>query len=614
MQAIVGGIGSGKTAALVEHVRTLLDQGVPASSIVLAAASRDGAANLRRRVHAVCGEAANGMRTTSLRAWELAVLAAGAGRAPRLMLDVEQSIVVADLKAAGVDAAALTGLLDRMAAGWGDGAPVDDDVARRLEVMVHTRGALLPQEVAYRAWQAVAHDAELAAQQGASHVVIDDANGLSRSAVVFARELATTKLVVAGNPAWPNALFDPGARPRAWREEADEVVELGEAPVPRRSTDRTAVKWLSLEEELAGATTATLLKVRDQVARQRERGREELGQGTATGAAGDDAHADELLPFCAAQVAVAVAGKPYATPLVRALEAREQPVSLFLERHPIGGDPRRRKTCPELAAFAALGILADESDVASWRTWVALGHADLASAAWRALEGRAAACGRSVLETLAELAETVDCSASDDTSEPFAGAKVLVEAYRQGCALRACYEKRVGFGLIKAVDPTGSRAFLELCEPLGGTESADQVFAHVCANAFDRHYSPDSARVRIGCPASFMGMEPRSTLALGCNEGVMPAAPAGTEVAAAEAHALAHALLCAREESVASFAQRCPVETARKLGAHYRRTRRDGDEELAVLAPSPVLADFGHDAPPTLSGQQYASVVLGVRP
>ena len=81
-----------------------------------------------------------------------------------------------------------------------------------------------------------------------------------------------------------------------------------------------------------------------------------------------------------------------------------------------------------------------------------------------------------------------------------------------------------------------------------------------------------------------------------------------------EARGFVGALASARDELVVSYAQRCPAEMAQKLGATSRRTRRDGDEVLAVLAPSPCLGKLGPDAPSTLSGQQYASVVLGVRP
>ena len=111
-------------------------------------------------------------------------------------------------------------------------------------------------------------------------------------------------------------------------------------------------------------------------------------------------------------------------------------------------------------------------------------------------------------------------------------------------------------------------------------------------------------------------MEPLAVIAVGCNEGLVPAAaPAEDPAAFASAsEGLAHALACARETLVASYAQRCPVEAADKLGARYRRTRRDGDEVLAVLAPSPVLAGLGADVPSTLSGQQYAAAVLGMRP
>lgn len=609
VRALTGAMRSGKTEVLVQRVRELLADGVLAADILLVTPSRDGAATLGRRVRETCGAQAAGMRVTSARALELAVLETQMGARPRLLLDVEQSILLADLKAAGVAPSELAGLLDRAAAAWGDGVPLEGETACALQAALERRGALLPQEVAYRAREAVRDDAALAARFGASYVLVDDANGLSRAALELVRSLAGTELLLVGNPAWDNTLFDPGARADAFVTLASAAVEpgvgetraSGHGAMPATPgvapqgfsaapVERMAVKWLGLEEEMTGAVTATLLKVRDQVARQRELG--------IVGAPGDA----ELPSYCAAQVAVAVPAKAYAAGLARALDAREQPVSQFLARQPIAGDPRRRKTCPELAVFAALGILANERDAASWRTWVALGRADLASAPWCALEAYAAERGCHVVDALANLGDAT-----------FEGAAELVQAYAQGCELRERYGSRVGFGLLKAADPAGSSVVLELCEPLGGEEPAAVVFGQLCANVFDRHYSTNPACVRVGCPESFMGMEPLSILALGCNKGVVPSEddPARSE---RESQALLHALVCARESSVASYAQRCPVETAAKLGACYRRTRREGSQELAVLMPSPVLAALGHDAPPTLSGQQYASVVLGVRP
>lgn len=586
LRAIAGSARSGKTAALVERVRTLLESGVAAGDILLVSPSHDGAINLGRRVREACGDTAASVRVVSARALELGILEEAAGTPVRLLLDVEQSIALADLKAAGVAPAELEGLWGLMAQAWARGVAPSGEAAAAMERLLERRGALVPQAVAYRAWEALRTRRVSADHWGAAHVLVDDANGLSRVALECLRELARVELWAAGDPTWHNALFDPGAQADEFVVLANEVVELLATPWVGRAPEWLAVKWIGLEEELSGAATATMLKVREQTLRQR-------GQGIGP------AEIDGVLPVsCAAQVAVAVPARAYAASLVAILGAQEQPVSQVLACRPLGGDPRRLKTCSGVRAFASLGMLAQDDDVASWRTWAALGHADLASGPWLALEAQAEARGCSILTALAEL-----------KPQDFEGADLLVDAYERGRTLIERYGSRVGWGLVRAVEPQGSKEFDELCEPLGGDEPAAVIFGQVRANVFDRHYSCDPARVRVGCPESFMGMEPVAMLVLGCNEGVEVDGVLGGR----EDKALTHALACGRESAVAFYAQRCPVEIAKKLGVRYRRTRRDEDVELAVLAPSPALAALGQGAPPTLSGQQYASVVLGVR-
>lgn len=593
--AITGPAGSGKTAALVGRIAELLGEGVSPADVLVVCPSHDGALNFSRRLSEALGDAGRQVRVESARAFELRVIEAVRGCAPRVLLDVEQAIVVADLRGAGVDASLLAGLFDRAGACWGAGnaLPVDSDAAfAALEGALSRLGATVPQALAFQALQCLGEKGDASAGLGASYVLTDDANALSAAACSALGMVAGCELTLAGDPAWEVRLFDGAARPGAFVDAASRAVEL---PVPAhalRAAERNVVKWLGLEEEVAGTVAAIARKGAAYLARERE---------TEIVAVDDD----ELPALCAAQIAVVVPSRAHAASVAHSLAAREVPVSQFLARQPIGGDPRRRKTCADLASFALLGLLADAGDAASWRSWLALGHPDLANSAWRGLEAWAAERRCRPVKALGML---------KGAGEPFAGAAELSEGYAQGCELIGCYATRRGFGLLKAVG--ASAAFTELCEPLVGDENAKVVFSQLCNNLVDRRFGMNPAAVRIGCPESLLGMEPLTVIAVGCNEGLMPQAVPADDPAAfkAQSKGLLHALACARETTAAFHVQRCPVEVATKLGARYRRTRRDGDEVLAVLAPSPVLAGLGSDVPSTLSGQQYTAAVLGMRP
>lgn len=603
--ALTGPAGSGKTAALVARVAELLGRGVPAAEVLLVCPGHDGALNLGRRLHEELGDAARDVRVASARAFELGVIEAVRGSAPRVLLDVEQSVLVADLKAAGVDGALLTGLLDRAGACWGEGRPLpvgSDAGFAALEEALRRRGATVPQALAWQAKACLEGRADDEAPLGAPYVLVDDANALSPAACAALRLAAGRELVMAGDPTWGVRLFDGASRPDAFVEAAARLEALAAPAHALRAPERSVVKWLNLEEEVAGTVATVARKTASCLVRERE-----LGVVAADG--------DGLPPFCAAQTVVVVPDRAHASSVVRALAAREIPASQFLARQPVGGDPRRPKACADLAAFTALGLLADGRDAASWRTWLALGRPDLASGAWCALEAWAAERGWAPVEALGALADGMagECASAPAEAGPFPGAAELAEGYARGRELIGRYGTRRGFGLLKAVG--ASAALMELCEPLGGEEDAATVFAQLGRNLVDRRFGSNPAAVRVGCPESLVGMEPLTVIAVGCNEGLVPAAaPAEDPAAFASASkGLAHALACARETLVASYAQRCPVEAADKLGARYRRTRRDGDEVLAVLAPSPVLAGLGADVPSTLSGQQYTAAVLGMR-
>ena len=109
-------------------------------------------------------------------------------------------------------------------------------------------------------------------------------------------------------------------------------------------------------------------------------------------------------------------------------------------------------------------------------------------------------------------------------------------------------------------------------------------------------------RAYVCRPETLVGLRPRLVVTLGANEGLVDATQIGTAVAAR----------C--NELVVSYIQRMPAEAARRLGASFHRTRVEAGDQVALLRPPLALESLGAEAPATMSGQQYCSSVLGLRP
>ena len=285
---------------------------------------------------------------------------------------------------------------------------------------------------------------------------------------------------------------------------------------------------------------------------------------------------------------------------------------------PLACDPRDPKGCAPLRCFAALGLLADEDDAASWRTWCSLGYADLGATAWANLQAYATSGSKGIAQALRDT-----CAEVDAGNAPFSGARQLAARVHEAQTLfKACTATPRGFRLLEAIDPARTPAFRQLFPLLGDdlvALDAAGLFTVAQRSVFDPGLAmaPVEAcgarvhgevvplmdkRAYICRPDALVGVRPRLVVALGANEGL------------ADAKQLGSTLSTCTDELVVSYIQRMPAEAARRLGASFHRTRTEAGEQVALLRPTVALEALGAEAPATMSGQQYCSSVLGLRP
>lgn len=587
VEVLTGGACSGKTRALVARVHDVLDVGAAPADVLVVTPNADGALELAIRLVADFGED----RTPRVVSWRR--LAHELAGSPRVLGATERALLLADLRAAGFSAEDIACAQNQAVAMWTsrDDAPSDgqeqDACLKALLDALIARDAVLPESLVAQARGrlAAAGEGELCV----AHVLVDDADVVPFEALRLVAHLAQASLFLVGDADRKGASDADGADPRAFLFLAgSEGTHALPQPSRRMNAARSqAVKWGDAAEEAAGITALA----------DRALSGARVGEGP---------------------VALVPSNRAWARRISQSLMNAGIEVCDTAYVGPLACDPRDPKGCAPLRCFAALGLLADEDDVVSWRTWCSLGYADLGTTAWANLQAYAMSGSKGIVQALQDI-----CAEVDAGNAPFSGARQLAARVHEAEALfKACVATPRGFRLLEAIDPARTPAFRQLF-PLPGDDlvalDAAGLFAVAQRSVFDPGLAmaPVEAygarvhgevvplmdkRAYICRPDALVGVHPHLVVALGANEGL------------ADAKQLGMTLSTCTDELVVSYIQRMPAEAARRLGASFHRTRAEAGEQVALLRPTVALEALGAEAPATMSGQQYCSSVLGLRP
>lgn len=120
---IEGGVGCGKTAALITRVATLLEDGAAPEDMLVLTATPDAARVLAARLIEVVGERGGAVEVTCTRDVALGMLAseegrAFSGRAGRLVTPVELGFIMEDMKVSGLKQRRLREMLKFFYRNW----------------------------------------------------------------------------------------------------------------------------------------------------------------------------------------------------------------------------------------------------------------------------------------------------------------------------------------------------------------------------------------------------------------------------------------------------------------------------------------------------------------
>lgn len=222
---IEGGIGCGKTAALIARVATFLEDGAAPEDMLVLAATPDAARVLGARLTEAAGERGAAIEVTCAREVALGLLAseegrAFSGRAGRLVTPLELGFIMEDMKTSGLKQRRLREMLKFFYRNWTElagGADDDDrwlipgeeaDTHALLKDVLRFTGGILEPEAAAMAVRFLLACPEVLASAQRTHVLVDDYQMHSRASQHLANLLARDSVTVAADPTAVVEVFD----------------------------------------------------------------------------------------------------------------------------------------------------------------------------------------------------------------------------------------------------------------------------------------------------------------------------------------------------------------------------------------------------------------------
>lgn len=621
---IEGGVGCGKTAALIARVATFLEDGAAPEDMLVLAATPDAARVLGARLTEAAGERGAAIEVTCAREVALGLLAseegrAFSGRAGRLVTPLELGFIMEDMKTSGLKQRRLREMLKFFYRNWTELAGGADDDDRWLipgeeadthallkDVLRFTGGILEPEAAAMAVRFLLARPDALADVQRA-HVLVDDYQMHSRASQHLANLLARDSITVAADPTAVVEVFDsyPYGEGIGEFTQANEgceriVLETSHAcPAAARAANHLRT---SLDAGAAPSDTET-----------------EGASFTALEAA--DPAAEMAAVADAVQVALEAGTNPssiyilafhpaWERRIARALEARGIAAALPIRGRVAAGDYRDLDRCAPAQLLTALALVADPTDALAWRAWCGFGDYLANSAAFADMRAEGETQGKGLVAMLEKVAV-----AAPEEGFPGTGIGRILDAYRAGRALVERLQGLEGNELIgalaDALDLSAEECerTMQLASALTAPEpsvNAPCDARAMIARARQRMNAPvfetTEDHVLIGDSAHLTGLSPATLVLSGFVNGFFPTrdffdATVTTPdkqklVRATDTRRLYAAAGKATQRLAASWFTSIGLVEAETLKLEIGRVKLRRGERIAVTAPSIYLADI----------------------
>ena len=499
---IVGGVGCGKTHALIERICSLLSSGEKAEDVLVLCATPQACESFTLRLSAAAEEAdanADGITVTTPRALALDVLSGAeavrwSGREPRLLTAYEELFLLEDMKVSGLRPKRLREMLKFFYRSWTELA--DDDPNWLLpgeESNVHT---LLKGNLAFTRSIAEPEAGNLAvnylrthagavAAHSFAHVLVDDYQRISKASQLFAGLVAAKTLTIAGDRAACVQVYDSYPYAAGLDEfmdmhEGAQDIELsachtcaaGAAAASKLLADPAmqSIAFHAAEDVAAGQTV-----VLESPLPEDEFGA--VARFAAEAVAGGTNPAD---------VVVATPNGVWGRNMVKALLAAKVPAQALNDRQPVRGDIRDNERCVPARVLTALDLVADPENALAWRCWCGYGDWLANSSAMANLRAYANEHDKGLVEALREaLGDAMAANAGE--TDRVVGAKRVADAHEAGLAL-----------IKSAAGLEGTALLNKLAELVTGQEGATApgIVSTLCLGGHDNSAAAMAERFR----------------------------------------------------------------------------------------------------------------------
>lgn len=631
---IEGGVGCGKTTALVARVAALLEDGATPENMLVLAATPDAARVLGARLTEAAGERGNAIEVTCARDVALGLLAseegrAFSGRAGRLVTPLELGFIMEDMKTSGLKQRRLREMLKFFYRNWTElagGAEDDDgwlipgeeaDVHALLKDVLHFTGGILEPEASAMAVRFLLARPDALADVQRSYVLVDDYQMHSRASQHLANLLARDSITVAADPTAVVEVFDSypygeGIGEFTQANDGCERIVLNESHTCAAAARAASRLRASLDAGAAPSDTETedasftALEAADPVA-------EMAAVADAVQAAleaGTNPSSIYILAFHPA----------WERCIARALEARGIAAALPIRGRVAAGDYRDLDRCAPARLLTALALVADPTDALAWRAWCGFGDYLANSVAFADMRAEGETQGKGLVAMLEEVAV-----AAPEEGFPGTGIGRILDAYRAGRALVERLQGLEGNELIGALADALDLSAEErertvqlasaLTAPEPGVNAPSDARAMI-ARARQRMNAPvfetTEGHVLIGDSAHLTGLTPATLVLCGFVNGFFPTrdyfdATVTTPdkqklVRATDTRRLYAAAGKATQRLAASWFTSIGLVEAKTLKLEIGRVKLRRGERIAVTAPSIYLAEIDPAAEPCATG------------
>jgi len=487
---VEGGVGCGKTTALIARAATLLEDGAVPKDIMVLAATPDAARVLAARLTEAAGERGSAIEVTCAREVALGLLAseegrAFSGRAGRLVTPIELGFIMEDMKTSGLKQRRLREMLKFFYRNWTElagGADDDDrwlipgeeaDTHALLKDVLRFTGGILEPEASAMAVRFLLACPEVLASAQRAHVLVDDYQMHSRASQHLANLLARDSVIVAADPAAVVEVFDsyPYGEGIGEFTQANEgcerivlneshacaaaaraasrlraLLDAGAAPLGDAGAESDASSpSQSASSATSGTTAAPTLPDRAATA------------ASFTALEATDPAAEMASVADAVQTALEARADPssiyvlafhpaWERRVARALEARGIATATPVRGRVAAGDYRDLDRCAAARLLTALALVANAHDALAWRAWCGFGDYLANSAVFADMRTEADAQNQSLGAMLDEVA-----AAAPAEGFPGTGIGRVLDAYRAGRTLIEQVQGLEGDELIGAI-------------------------------------------------------------------------------------------------------------------------------------------------------------------